>query len=68
MHTQFWKECLKGRDHLDDLGTDRRMNLKETGSEGMDWTHLVSNRNKWQILVNMLMTFQVPLKENVDIN
>jgi len=25
MHTRFWSENLKGRDHSEDLGTDRKI-------------------------------------------
>jgi hypothetical protein len=28
MHTKFWLESLKGRDHLEDLGIDGRTVLK----------------------------------------
>jgi hypothetical protein len=28
IHTTFWSENLKGRDHSEDLGVDRRIILK----------------------------------------
>jgi hypothetical protein len=28
MHTKFWSEKLKGRDHLEDLGIDEKIILK----------------------------------------
>jgi hypothetical protein len=28
MHTIFWLENMKGRDHLDDLGVDGKIKLK----------------------------------------
>jgi hypothetical protein len=28
MHTKFWLESLKGRDHSEDLGVDERIILK----------------------------------------
>jgi hypothetical protein len=41
-------ENAKGRDHLEDLGADWedniRMNLRETGWEGVDWIHLAQDR------------------------
>jgi hypothetical protein len=29
------------------------MDLREMGWEGMDWIHLVQDRNQWQALVNL---------------
>jgi hypothetical protein len=28
MHTKFWSENLKGKDHLEELGVDRKVVLK----------------------------------------
>jgi len=40
MHTKFWSENLKGRDHLEDLGIDGmiilRVDLREIAWEGTD--------------------------------
>jgi hypothetical protein len=40
MHTIFWFENLKGRDHSEDLGRrwedNIRIDLRETGWEGVD--------------------------------
>jgi hypothetical protein len=41
MHTKFWPENLRGRDH----------------SEDVDWMHLAQDRDQWQTLVNMVMNF-----------
>jgi hypothetical protein len=30
------------------------------GWEGVDWINLVSNRDKWQTVVNTVMNLQVP--------
>jgi hypothetical protein len=38
------------RDHMEDLGEDGR----EIGCEGVDWFHLVQNRDKWQALVGTI--------------
>jgi hypothetical protein len=63
VHTKFWAENLKGRDHLRhrwennikmDLGTIRY------GRCCVDWIHLAQDRGKWQALINMVMNFQVP--------
>jgi hypothetical protein len=50
MHTEFWWKKLKEKDHLDDLGTDRKLVLS-----GMD-------RDRWQALVKMVMQLNIPLK------
>jgi hypothetical protein len=44
MHTIFWLENLKGRDHKEDLGIDGniiciRMDLREMWWKGVDWLH-----------------------------
>jgi len=40
MHTKFWSEDLKGRDHSEDLGVDGKLILVrilgEIGCEGVD--------------------------------
>jgi hypothetical protein len=61
MHTIFWLENLKGRDHLEDLYVDNiRINLRETGWEGVDWMHLAQDRDQWWALVNAVMNLWVP--------
>lgn len=37
-----------------------KMDLKEMGWVGMDWSHLTQNRGKWWALVNIAMNLQVP--------
>jgi hypothetical protein len=39
-----------------------RMNLREIGSEGLDWSHLSQVRDQWRALINMIMNFRVPWK------
>jgi hypothetical protein len=37
-----------------------KMDLREIRWLGMDWIHLIQDRNLWQALVNMVMNFCVP--------
>jgi hypothetical protein len=39
-----------------------RMDLREIGSEGVDWMHLAQDRDQWWALVNMVMNLWVPQK------
>jgi hypothetical protein len=36
------------------------MNLKRIRSEGVDWIHLVQNRDKWRAFVDTVMNHWVP--------
>jgi hypothetical protein len=36
-----------------------RMDRKETGWEGLDWMHVVQDRDWWRALFNTLMNLQV---------
>jgi hypothetical protein len=51
MHTMFWSENLKGRDHSEGLGIHRRIILewflREIGWKVVDWHHLVQDRVQW---------------------
>jgi hypothetical protein len=42
------------------MGYSIKMDLEETGCEGMDRIHQVQERVQWQPLVNMVMNFQPP--------
>jgi hypothetical protein len=33
------------------------MDLQEIGLDGVDWIHLVQDRNQWQVLVNDLSSW-----------
>jgi hypothetical protein len=50
MHTLFWLENLKGRDHFHNLGIDGKiiitMDLREVGWEGENWLHLAQDRDQ----------------------
>jgi hypothetical protein len=37
-----------------------KMDLREIGWGGMDWTDLAQDRDQWRSLVNMVMNFRVP--------
>jgi hypothetical protein len=37
-----------------------RMDLRETGWGGMDWTNLALDRDQWSALVNTVMNLRVP--------
>jgi 7,8-dihydro-6-hydroxymethylpterin-pyrophosphokinase len=62
MHTVFWLQNLKGRDHLEDIGADGRMYLREIGCESPDWTSLAWDKEEWRALVNTVMNIRVSLK------
>jgi hypothetical protein len=35
-----------------------KMDLKEIGWEGMDWIHLVQDRDQWRALLNKVMNIR----------
>jgi hypothetical protein len=37
-----------------------KIDLREIGSDGMDWIDLAQDRDKWRALVDMVMNFRVP--------
>jgi hypothetical protein len=37
-----------------------KMELRETGWDGMDWINLAQDRDQWRALVNTVMNFRVP--------
>jgi hypothetical protein len=39
---------------------DVKMDLKEIGRGGMDWTDLAQDRDQWRALVNMVINLWVP--------
>jgi hypothetical protein len=46
-------EKLNGRDHI-------RMDLREVWWDGVDWMHLVQDRNQWWVVVNTVRNLRVP--------
>jgi hypothetical protein len=37
-----------------------KMDLWETGLEGVDWIHLARDRDQWRAVVDTVMNFRVP--------
>jgi hypothetical protein len=42
------------------MGDNIKMDLKKVGWDGIDWNHLVQDRNQWRALVNTVMNLRVP--------
>ena len=59
LHTGFRLGNLKEQDHFEHLGINGgiilKMDLKETGWEGMYSIQLAQERNKWWALVNIAL-------------
>jgi hypothetical protein len=52
MLTSFWSEYLKGRDHLEDLGVNKKTILehilgRQGGKLWTGWIHLAQDRDQW---------------------
>jgi hypothetical protein len=67
VHTEFWWGNVRERDHSEDLGLDGKVILKwifktwsRGGGWGMDWIYLTQIRERWRILVNVVMNLRVP--------
>jgi hypothetical protein len=39
---------------------NNKMNVKEVGWSGADWSHLAQEWNQWQVVVNTVMKLWVP--------
>jgi hypothetical protein len=37
-----------------------KMDLREIGWDGVDWTDMAQNRNQWRTLVNTVLNLRVP--------
>jgi hypothetical protein len=64
MHIGYWWGKPEGKRPL---GRPRRrwvdnikMDLREIGWDGVDWSELVQDRDKWRALVNTVMNLRVP--------
>jgi hypothetical protein len=55
MHTKFWFEKLKASDHANDIGADGKIVW-----EGVDWVHLVQDRDQWRAVMSTVMNLRVP--------
>jgi len=56
---------------LEDLGVDGRIILKwifKKWVEGMDWFDLAHNQDRWSVVVNVVMNFQLGSVINVCIH
>jgi hypothetical protein len=51
---------MKGRNYLEDLGVNGKIDLTEIGWEGVNWIHLVQDRDQWRAVVNTIMNLRVP--------
>jgi len=54
---------LRERHHLEDLGINGTITLKqntEIGWDRVDWNEIAADSNKWQAAVNVVMNFWIP--------
>jgi hypothetical protein len=62
-HIGFWWGNLRERDHFVDPGIDARIILKWTFKkcdEDMNCIDLAQDKDRWRVLVNVIMNFWVP--------
>jgi hypothetical protein len=57
MHTGSWWRNLRERCKWE---YNIKMDLKEIGCGGTDWTDVAWDKGKWQAVVDMVMNRQVP--------
>ena len=63
MHSGFWWRNLRERNHLEDLGADRRIILKRIFKNWdglMDWIDMAHDGDRLRALVNSVMNIRVP--------
>jgi hypothetical protein len=58
MHIGYWWEYQKERDHWEDQ-YNIKMDLREIGWDGTDWSDLAQNWDQWRALVNTVMNLWV---------
>jgi hypothetical protein len=60
VHTKFWWGNLKGRDRWENGDADGYYNGRSAGWEMVDWIHLAHDREKWRVLVSVIITLRAP--------
>jgi len=60
VYTGFWCGNLSEKDHLEDPGVYRTMDLQEVGCGGMYWIELAQDNDRWRGVVNGVMNLRVP--------
>jgi hypothetical protein len=63
MHIGFWQESHEERDHQEPRHRwvdNIKIDLREIGWGGMDWTDLDQDRSQWRALLNAVMNLWVP--------
>jgi hypothetical protein len=62
--TRLWWGNLKEEDFLEDIGLDGnavlKMDLKETGREGVRGINLAYDTDQWRAVVNTVMNLRFP--------
>jgi hypothetical protein len=65
VYSALWWGNLKGRNHLEDPGIDRRIILRwifrKWARRGRNCTDLAQDKDRWWALVNSIMNLHVPL-------
>jgi hypothetical protein len=51
--TQLGRHSCRWKDNI-------KMDLREIGWGGMDWSHLAQDRDQWSAVVNTAVNLQVP--------
>jgi hypothetical protein len=63
MHIGYWWDSQKGKRPLERPKRrwvdNIKIDLRETGWDGMDWIDLAQDRDQWRALVNTIINFRV---------